>query len=54
MDAEIQGLRHLATRTRNTMTMAGTTAAFELHATPSPTQHQALNLMLDHAKTYRK
>ncbi|AIY00843.1 putative transposase [Arthrobacter sp. PAMC 25486] len=47
-------LRHLATRTRNTMTMAGTTGTFELLATPTPTQHQALNLIRDHAKTYRK
>ncbi|MEO6529695.1 MAG: IS1634 family transposase [Specibacter sp.] len=47
-------LRHLATRTRNTMTMAGTTGTFELLATPTPTQYQALDLIRDHAKNYRK
>lgn len=47
-------LRHLATRTRNTMSMAGTTGTFELLATPTQTQHQALNLIHDHAAIYRK
>ncbi|MDJ0315520.1 IS1634 family transposase [Arthrobacter sp. H35-D1] len=47
-------LRHLATRTRNTMTMAGTNGTFELLATPTQTQHQALTLIHDHAATYRK
>ena len=47
-------LRHLATRTRNTMTMAGTTGTFELLATPTQAQHQVLTLIRDHAATYRK
>ncbi|ALO68228.1 transposase [Arthrobacter alpinus] len=47
-------LRHLATRTRNTMSMAGTTGTFELLATPTPTQYQALDLIRDHTKNNRK
>ncbi len=47
-------LRHLATRTRNTMKMTGTTGTFELLAVPTETQHQALTLIHDHATTYRK
>ena len=47
-------LRHLATRTRNTMAMAGTTGTFELLATPTQTQHQALTLIHDHAANHRK
>ncbi|WP_125610130.1 IS1634 family transposase [Specibacter cremeus] len=47
-------LRHLGTRTRNTMTMAGTTGTFELLAVPTQTQHQAMTLIHDHATTHRK
>ncbi|MEO5781390.1 UNVERIFIED_ORG: hypothetical protein ABIB19_003995 [Arthrobacter sp. UYEF10] len=47
-------LRHLGTRTRNTMKMTGTTGTFELLAAPTETQHQALNLIHDHATNHRK
>ncbi|MEC5182555.1 IS1634 family transposase [Arthrobacter sp. CG_A4] len=47
-------LRHLGTRTRNTMTMTGTTGTFELLAVPTETQHQALNLIHEHAANHRK
>jgi hypothetical protein len=39
-------LDHLATLTRNTMTITtGTTSEFELLATPTPTQRQAFELL---------
>lgn len=45
-------LRHLATQARNTMTMTGTIDTFELLASPTQAQHQALNL--NHPATRRK
>ncbi|NVM98115.1 IS1634 family transposase [Arthrobacter sp. SDTb3-6] len=48
-------LRHLGTRTRNTMTRTGQNGTFELLATPTPTQHQAAVLIHDHTtKNNRK
>ncbi|WP_434616395.1 IS1634 family transposase [Arthrobacter sp. A5] len=43
-------LTHLATRTRNTMNIIGTTGTFELLAVPTPIQHQAAILIQDHTK----
>lgn len=47
-------LRHLGTRTRNTMKMTGQNGSFELLATPTPTQHQATVLIHEHATNHRK
>jgi hypothetical protein len=47
-------LRHLGTRTRNTMKMTGTTGTFDLLAVPTETQHQAAALIHNHATNYRK
>ncbi len=47
-------LRHLGTRTRNTMKMTGQNGTFELLATPTPTQHQATALIHEHATNHRK
>ena len=47
-------LTHLATRTRNTLRAAGTTATFELTALPTPVQRQAQELIDQHIATWSK
>jgi transposase len=47
-------LNHLATRTRNTLRAAGTTATFELTALPTPVQRQAQDLIDQHLATWSK
>ncbi|WP_372698808.1 IS1634 family transposase [Arthrobacter sp. JSM 101049] len=47
-------LRHLATRTRNTLRAAGTEATFELTTLPTPTQRETLELIDHHLENQRK
>lgn len=47
-------LRHLATRTRNTLRANGTEATFELTTLPTPAQRQATELIDHHLQTHGK